>query len=252
VYLFSGLLYIKSGYKIQIVSIVLLLAGYYWLITQVPVPGLGHASLQPETNLGAWLDRTVFGTAHLWSESKTWDPEGLLGTLPAIATTLIGIVTGTWLKRKESSNLVKVGALLAAGAVLVAAGLLWNKSFPINKALWTSSYVLFTGGLAMVCLTLFYWLIDIQGYRWFTKPFVVYGANAILVYVVSELMARTLNRVIINYQGEETSLSAALYHTFFEPYFSPYHASLGWAIGFVLAWMVLLWALYNKRIFIKI
>ncbi len=252
VYLFSGLLYIKTGFRIQALLVVLLLVGYYGLITQVPVPGIGHASLQPETNLGAWLDRTVFGTAHLWSLSKTWDPEGLLGTLPAIGTTLIGILTGTWLKQKDKSNLIKVFALLGVGVVLVAVGLIWNKSFPINKALWTSSYVLFTGGLGILCLTLCYWLIDIQGYRWFTKPFMVYGMNAIVVYVASELMARTLDQLTIDYQGEDTSLGSALYHTFFEPYFSPYHASLGWAIGFVLAWMLVLWVMYNRRIFIKI
>jgi predicted acyltransferase len=252
VYLICGLIFIKSGYRFQAVLAVVILIIYHLLITQVPVPGTGVASLEPETNLGAWLDRTVFTTAHLWSQSKTWDPEGLLSTLPAIATGLLGVLTGTWLKQQTYSPKIKVYAMLAAGALLVAAGLVWNIWLPINKALWTSSFVLFTGGLGLLFLTLCYWLIDIEGYKSIIKPFVVYGVNAITVFVISGLAARSMNRIMVTRDGNKTSLSSALYQQFFSPHFSPNNASLAWAIAYVLVWMIILWVMYNKRIFIKI
>ncbi|QJD95865.1 DUF5009 domain-containing protein [Mucilaginibacter robiniae] len=252
VYLVIGFIYIKTNYRVQAALLLIILVGYYLLLTQVPVPGIGHASLQAETNLGAWLDRTLFGTAHLWQASKTWDPEGLLSSLPAVGTGMLGLLTGTWLKRSDQPNTIKVYALLVAGLVLVIAGLLWNYSFPLNKSIWTSSFVLFTGGLAMWSLTLCYWLIDIQGYRRFTKPMVVYGVNAILVYVSSELIARTMDRLKVDYQGESVSLKEALYDAFFDSYFVPGVASFLWSLCFVLVWLIILWTMYNRKIFIKI
>jgi predicted acyltransferase len=252
VYLLCGLIYVKTDYRIQTVLLIIILIGYYLLMTQVPVPGYGKASLQPETNLGAWLDRLLFTPAHLWKQSRTWDPEGVLGTLPAMGTTLLGILTGTWLKRQTYTEGSKVGAMLVVGILLAGAGLWWNVSFPINKALWTSSYVLFTGGLAIIVFSLFYFLVDVLGYKKWTTPFVVYGVNPITVFVASGLLARTMNKVQINFQGQDMSLSTALYGTFFQDYFSPINASLFWAISFVLVWMIILWIMYNRRIIIKI
>jgi predicted acyltransferase len=252
VYLIAGIIFIKSGYKTQAGLLFFILIVYYILLTQIPVPGVGKPNLQPETNLGAWLDRLIFTTAHLWKQSVTWDPEGILGTLPAVGTALIGILTGTWLKRTDVTATKKVGVMLAAGVVLAITGLIFNSIFPINKALWTSSFVLFTGGLAVVLLSLCYWLIDVKGYQKFTKPFVVYGVNAITVFVASGLMARTMNNIQVDYQDSNTSLSSALYNAFFDPYFSPVNASLAWAISYVLVWMVILWIMYNRGVLIKI
>jgi predicted acyltransferase len=252
VYLICSIIYIKTGYRSQVILLALILAGYYALMTLVPVPDGGVPNLQPETNLGAWLDRTLMGIVHLWKESKTWDPEGLLSTLPAIGTGLLGMLTGAWLKREDRADSTKIYLMLAAGVLIAASGLLWNNWFPINKSLWTSSYVLFTGGLAILSLALCYWLVDVQRYRWFTKPFVVYGVNAITVYVASGLIARSMNRIYIDYNGNNVSLSSAIYNAFFKDIFSPYNASLAWAIAFVLAWMFVLWVMYNRRIFIKI
>jgi predicted acyltransferase len=252
VYLLCGLIYVKTDYRIQTVLLIIILIGYYLLMTQVPVPGYGKASLQPETNLGAWLDRLLFTPAHLWKQSRTWDPEGVLGTLPAMGTTLLGILTGTWLKRQTYTEGSKVGAMLVVGILLAGAGLWWNVSFPINKALWTSSYVLFTGGLAIIVFSLFYFLVDVLGYKKWTTPFVVYGVNPITVFVASGLLARTMNKVQINFQGQDMSLSTALYGTFFQDYFTPINASLAWAVSFVLVWMIILWIMYNRRIIIKI
>ncbi|WP_345950102.1 DUF5009 domain-containing protein [Mucilaginibacter sp. PAMB04274] len=252
VYLICSLIYIKTGYRVQAVLAALFLIGYYLLMTRVPVPGGTAPNLEPETNLGAWLDRTIFTSAHLWKQSKTWDPEGLLSSMPALSTGLLGILTGTWLRQKNYTSQTKVYALLGAGILLTGLGLLWNVWFPINKSLWTSSYVLFAGGLGMLCFMLCYWLIDVQGYRRFTKPFVVYGVNAITVFVVSGMMARAMGRIKVNFQGDKASLNTALYDTLFTPYFSPINASLGWAIGYVLLWMAILWVMYNRGILIKI
>src|SRR5690606_10623690 len=160
-----------------------ILAGYYLLMSLVPVPGIGPANLEPETNLAAWVDRGVFTTNHLWSSSKTWDPEGLLSTIPALATALGGILAGVWLKKKDDAA-NKIAWMFTFGLTGILAGMLWNLFFPINKALWTSSYVLYTAGWASSVLALLYWLIDVKGYRKFTRPFVVYGINAITVFFV--------------------------------------------------------------------
>jgi predicted acyltransferase len=251
-YLISAFIFIKTDYKAQIGLLIFFLIAYYLLLTQIQVPGYGPANLQPETNLGAWIDRTLLGTNHLWKQSRTWDPEGLLGTLPAVGTALLGILTGTWLRQKSKTEMVKVYGMLGAGLVLVVTGWLLNPVFPINKSLWTSTFVLFTGGLAMLLLGLCYWLIDVKGYRKLTKPFVVYGVNAITVFVASGLLARTMNKVQIDYQGDSVSISSAMYDAFFDNYLSPINASLAWAISYVLVWLVILWIMYNRGILVKI
>ena len=151
----------------------------------VPVPGVGYANLEPTTSLTAWLDRTLLGE-HLWQQSKLWDPEGILSTVPSIATTIIGILTGVWLKSNKD-KITKTVWLFVAGCFCMAAGYVWNGWFPINKNLWTSSYVLYTGGLALLFLGICYWFIDVRNSRWWIKPFQVYGLNAITAYFLSEV-----------------------------------------------------------------
>lgn len=252
VYLLCALIYVKTGYRTQLGLLALALVSYYLLMTLVPVPGYGKASLDAETNLGAWLDRLIFTPAHLWNQSHTWDPEGLLGTLPAMGTCLLGILTGTWLKQKGRSEGAKVGGIIITGLMLVSAGLLWNMAFPINKALWTSSFVLFTGGLAMMLFATSYWLIDVLQYRKFTKPFLVYGVNPITVFVASGLLARTLNHVNVTVKGSQVNVNSFLYQNFFTPYFSPLNASLVWAICYVLFWLIILWVMHKKGLVVKV
>ena len=143
----------------------------------VPAPGFAAGDLTKEGSLPSYVDRVVFGK-HVWAQAKVYDPEGLLSTIPAIATTLIGVLTGHWL-RTEKTRYEKAAGMFVVGAVCVAIGWAWNAFFPINKALWTSSYVLFTGGLALQFLAFCYWLIDIKGYRRWARPFEVFGLNAI-------------------------------------------------------------------------
>jgi predicted acyltransferase len=244
VYFISTILYLKTSQKTRDWIFAGALIGYFIIMTCIPVPGIGYANLEPETNMGAWIDRLAFTPDHLWRESHTWDPEGLLGTIPAVATALFGIRVGSWLKRKDRDDQVKTNWMFTFGIIAVMAGLFWDLFFPINKALWTSSFVLYTGGLATIGLALSYWLIDIQGYKRFTFPFVVFGTNAITAYVLSGF--------IPHYMGMIRVHGLSIYQTFFAPYFSPVNASLVSAIFTVLILWVVMWIFYIKKIFIKI
>lgn len=253
VFFISSVIFLKTSEKNIFRLFIVLLAVYWALMTFVPVPGVGYANLEKETNLGAWIDRSVLGEAHLWKSAKTWDPEGILGTIPAVATGLFGILAGVYLKRKDLDAATKMAWLFSAGFAAIALGWVWGLQFPINKSLWTSSFVLFTGGLATVVLSMSYWIIDVNNYNRFTKPFVVYGVNAITVFFLSGLIPRILNMIKVSRpDGSETGTQKWLYETFFTPYFSPVNASLAWAVTFVLFWLGILWLMYNRRIIIKV
>jgi len=253
VFFISAVLFLKLNTKNIFRAIIIILMSYWALMTFVPVPGVGYPNLEKETNLGAWLDRTILTEAHLWKSAKTWDPEGILSTLPAIATGLFGVLVGVYLKRKDVEPGNKIAWLFSIGTICVLAGLLWDLEFPINKALWTSSYVLYTGGLATIVLALSYWIIDVNNYNRFTKPFVVYGVNAITVFFVSGLMPRLLNMIKLTLpNGEKTGALSWFYQTHFVPYFSPINASLAYAIVFILFFYVILWIMYKKNIIIKV
>ncbi|RRA98053.1 acyltransferase family protein [Larkinella rosea] len=253
VYLACSLIYIKTDTKTQGWLIGILLVGYWLLMSFVPVPDFGSANLDPETNLGAWFDRTLLGGQHLWKTAKVWDPEGLLSTLPAVATGLSGIRAGTLLKSNRSEA-EKTAWLFVAGCLSLIGAYVWNGFFPINKSLWTSSFVLLTSGLALQALALCYWLIDVQGYQRWTKPFVAFGVNAITVFFLSGLIPRLLNMIKTQQpDGTEMGGKEWLYQTFFVTYFeSPYNASLAGALTFVLIWFVILYVMYQKKIIIKI
>lgn len=253
VFFISAVIFLKQSEKNIFKIIIGILITYWLLMTFVPVPNVGYANLEKETNLGAWLDRTILTEAHLWKAAKTWDPEGILSTLPAIATGLFGVLVGGYLKRKDVETATKISWLFSVGILAIVAGLLWDLQFPINKALWTSSYVLYTGGLATITLSLCYWIIDVNGFKSFTKPFVVYGLNAITVFFLSGLMPRALNLVKITQpDGTEIGALSWFYKTCFAPYFTPINASLAYAIVFILFWFVILWTMHKKNIIIKV
>jgi predicted acyltransferase len=253
VFFMSAIIFVKNTEK-NIFRIMIGLLVFYWaMMTFVPVPGVGYPNLEKETNLGAWIDRSILTEAHLYKSAKTWDPEGLFSTIPAIATGLFGVLVGLYLKRKDIDAATKIAWLFSTGFAAIGFGLLWDLQFPINKALWTSSFVLYTGGLATVILSLSYWIIDIQQYNKFTTPFVVYGVNAITVFFLSGLLPRTLNMIKVNMpDGQETGLQNWLYQTFYSANFSPVNSSLAWAVSQILFWYVLLYIMYKRKIIIKV
>jgi predicted acyltransferase len=253
VFLLSSIIFLKNTEK-NIFRIGIGILILYWvLMNLVPVPGVGYPNLEKETNLGAWLDRAIFTQAHLWRSAKTWDPEGFLSTLPAISTGLFGVLVGTYLRRRDLDESTKVAWLFCVGAISTGLGLLWDLQFPINKSLWTSSFVLYAGGLATIILSLCYWLIDIYKQDKFTMPFVAYGKNAITVFFLSGLLPRTLNMFTIKQaDGGESGLETWLYSNWFAPHFSPINASLAWAVVQILFWFVIMYIMYKRKIFIKV
>ncbi len=252
----SALLTFRTTLRQQVLIVVGLLYGYWFAITLLPVPGAGGgigATLldDPSRTLGAWLDRTVLG-GHLWVGSKTWDPEGILSTVPAVGTAMLGVIAGRWLSSSRPLS-ERLAALFAAGAIGMMTGLMWHWSLPINKGLWTSSYVVFTAGMACVTLATISWVIDVMGVTWWTRPLVIYGMNPLVAFVGSGMMARTIYTLWkVEYGGQVVPVEAAIYQSVFASWLEPRNASLAFAVCFVLTWYGILWVLWRRKIFLKV
>ncbi len=228
-----------------------LLLGYWLAMVLVPVPGHGAGDLSPQGNLEAWVDHAVLGR-HTWKHAPgPGDPEGILSTLPAIATALAGLFTGDWLRSSRTAQ-EKLRGMILWGCVATGAGLLCDLFFPINKNLWTSSYVLFTAGLALLLLAATYYVLDIKHWAGWEKPFLVFGTNAIAAYVASALILKSTLLIHRQEGGETVTLQKWLYDRLFVPWLPDYVASLAWALMFVALCWALTAVLYRRRIFIKI
>ena len=250
-YFLASIIFLNTKVRTQVAITIALLVVYWLLVKLVPAPGFAAGDLTKEGSLPSFVDRVVFGK-HVWAQAKVYDPEGLLSTVPALATTLMGVLAGHWLRTSKSAY-EKVAGLFVVGALCTAVGWAWNAFFPINKALWTSSYVLFTGGLALQFLAICYWVIDIKGYRKWAKPFEVFGVNALALYIGAGLMADLLGVIkLTGADGTKVPLGFWIYDNVFTPLASPINASLGFAICFVLVWLGLMWILYRRKIFIKV
>lgn len=248
-YFFASIIYLTARLRVQILALVALLAGYWLLMTVVRVPGVGRGALTPDGNLAAYIDFAVL-RGHIYRPH--WDPEGLLSTLPAIATVLFGILTGHFLRAAAGSK-ERLAGLLAGGALAVLIGQIMNIWFPINKNIWTSSYTVFTAGMALLLFAMCYWLVDLRGYRKWAKPFEVYGMNAIAVYVLSGLAGKaSVTWKIMQGDGKEVLIKTFLYNKYFAFLANPLNASLSWAVAYVLFWLAVMWVLYQRKIFIKI
>ncbi len=248
-YCAASLLVLYAGIRGQAVTAVLLIVVYGALMKWVPLPGPGVGLLEPDTNLAAYIDQALMA-GHLWHHH--WDPEGLLSTVPAISTTLIGVLAGHWLRARRSSG-QRLRGLLLGGLAGIGLGLVLDVWLPINKALWSSSYVVFTGGAGLISLALCHWLVDLKGYRLWATPFVVFGTNAILAYALSTSMTKALALwTVTRADGVEVMLKTYLFELCFLRLATHRLASLLYALAFVLLWLGLMSLLYRKRIFIKI
>jgi predicted acyltransferase len=252
-YLVGAVIVLSTGVRGQIATLIGLLVGYWTLMTLVPVPGVGRGVLEPDLNLSNWLDLRIIGTKHLPHDTRTWDPEGLLSTLGAVATVLCGVLAGHWL-RSAGRGWPKTAGLVMAGAAGVGVGLTWNQAFPINKSLWTGSYVLFSGGIACLILGFLYWLVDTKERRRWARPFLVFGTNAITAYWLSSVLAIVLDWITVPGPSatEAVVVKTFLYEHLFASWLAPIDASLAYAIAYVLLWLGLLTLLYRRRIFIRI
>ena len=252
-YLVSSIIFLKTNWRTQAVIAAALLLIYWFLMTVVPVFIFGAADLSKEGNLAAHIDRWLLGP-HIWKGGVVYDPEGLLSTMPAIATTLCGILAGHWL-RSTRTRFEKVGGLFFAGAIAVTVGWAWHFFFPINKSLWTSSYVVFTAGMALQLLAVCYWLVDIKGYKGWAKPFRIFGTNALALFFFSGVLARLLTDKhwqLMRANGKMGNLQTFIFDHFFASWATPINASLFYAIVYIFFWLFLMWLLYRKNIFIKV
>ena len=231
------------------------LAVAYWaLLRWVPAPGGVAGDLTPAGNLGAWIDRTVIGEAHLWRQSRTWDPEGLLSTLPAIATALTGVAAGVVL-RSERPAASKATILAAWGGAAMLLGWLWGLSFPINKNLWTSSYVLFTSGMASILLAFCHLAMDRPDVplKQVLRPFIVLGRNALVLFVLSGLLVKTLVLLKVGAaSGTPVSLYTWIFQHVFAPWNTPKNASLMFAFAALFVLYAVLEVLYRRRWFLRV
>ncbi len=254
-YFAAAILELWSDRRGQIIAIAACLFGYWALLRFVPVPGLGVPGrdipfMDPNRNLAAWLDRKLF-MGHLFDTTR--DPEGILSTIPAIATTLLGVLTGHWLRSRKAPA-TKAIVMLLAGILGLIAGEVWNTWFPINKNLWTSSFAVFTGGFALVFLAILYWLLEIKRWRgaW-TIPILVFGMNAIAGFVADSLVyGPGYSFTVKQPDGVSVSWHDAAQAKLVSLGASPPNASLIYSLGAVIFCWTLLWFLWRKRIFLKV
>ena len=261
-YLAAGLLTQRTTLRQQVQIIAGLLLGYWFVMTVLPVPGEGTIGAllldTPPRTMAAWTDRLVldwsqygFGN-HLWVGGVTWDPEGVLSTIPAICTAMLGNLAGRWIGERRPLT-ERLAGLFSAGSLGMMAGLMWNWVFPINKSLWTSSYVVFCAGLACVSLATVMWVVDFQKVRGWTKFFVVYGVNPTIAFVGSGVLARCIYSIFkVTKDGKRIPLQQGIYETLFASWLSPINASLAFAVAFVLFWYAILYYLYKRNIIFKV
>jgi predicted acyltransferase len=234
----AGLIYLGGGLRWQVSWLLGLLLGYWMVMICIPVPGYGAGVLTMQGSLESYIDRLLLpGRLH----DGIHDPEGVLSTIPAIGTALLGVLTGSFLQWESAAWPMwkKAAALAAAGALLVLLGFAWGFAFPINKRLWTSSFVLYAGGFSLLLLSIFYAIIDVAGYRKWAFPLVVIGANSILIYVASE--------GAIDFAHTANYFFGGLIHL------SPLNGQQVWtAISVTMIQWIFLYILYKKKIFLKV
>lgn len=251
-YLLAALLVVltggAAGWRLQAGVAAALLLGYWLLMTRVAPPGGAAGDLSPAGNLAGYVDRLVLGP-HIWQVSRFYDPEGVLSTLPAVATTLLGVLAGHWIRSDRPGRRVAAG-LAIGGLAATGAGWLWGLTFPINKSLWTSSYALFMSGLAALALAACYWSIEVRGWRGWARPFVVLGVTALPLFFLSSFMARLLILIRVGPGGPR--LQAWLFDHLFAPWLPPVDASLAYALAYVLLWWGLMWALHRSGVRLRV
>ena len=258
-YLLAALLYLalpkdpRRRSAILASAIAILLAAYWIVLTRIPVPGFGPGHLDTLRSLPAYLDRAVFTTAHMWpwgltpGIGVTFDPEGILSTMPALATTLFGVLAGELL-RTSFSPTRKAVTLAAAGVLLMAAGLALSPAMPLIKKLWTPSFAILSAGFALTAFAVLYTLIDIRSYRRWTPPALVFGTNAILAFTLSGILTTTLGLIHVGPQNLHAWANQHLFAT----WLPPRPASLAYALCIVGINLLFLLPLYRRRIFLRV
>ena len=244
-YLIAAAIFLFIGVRGQIAAVLSLLGGYWALMTLYPTPGCGAGALEMGCNFARYVDSLAL-SGHMWSHTKTWDPEGIVSTLPAIATTLFGALAG-YILRLPRSEAEKTAWLFAGGNALLFTGSVLSLWMPFNKSLWTTPYSVLMAGLAMNAFAVCYWLVDVQGYRRWSRPFAIFGMNAIAAFVLSGILGRLL--AILKVDG--VTLHQIVYDGAFAPFASPKNASLLFALANVGVLYGVAYFLYRRRWFVR-
>jgi predicted acyltransferase len=252
-YLLGSVIVLNTTWRGQAWWLAGLLVFYYAAMTYIPVPDIGVGVLDPGRNLSAYLDQFVL-TGHMWVSTKTWDPEGLFSTIPAIGTTLCGVLTGHLLLSSYTRS-EKAMIMIGYGIAGLVIGHVMSWFMPINKSLWTSSYVVFMAGWALIFLAVFYYVMDIRGWTIWAKPFTVYGLNALIVFAGSGLVAKIMGLIKITVDpitGRQVGLKTFLFDNYFAPFADPLNASLLYAIAFNVVFLGIAWGMHYKKWYVKI
>ena len=255
-YLLGSLIYLYTSTRVQLISIFILFVSYWMMMFYIPIPEYGAGLFEKGNNFAAYLDSLIL-KGHMWSATKTWDPEGIISTIPAIASVLMGAITGDYLRKSEQGKIEKSAWMFVSGAGLLLIGAALDMWMPINKNLWTVSYTVFMGGWALCVFGIFYFLIDAKGIKKWAHPFAVYGMNAIFVFVLSGVVGRAIGLWKFNVRLSDgsfadISLKSIVTQNVFEPYLSPLNASLAFAICWIIFMYLIVWVMYKKKIFIKV
>ncbi|MGE5316338.1 MAG: acyltransferase family protein [Acidobacteriota bacterium] len=259
-YVLASAIYLNASSARAIVAWIVGILGAYWImLTMVPVPEFGAGNLTPMGSIARWIDSMVIGTNHTWrgAPAPGFDPEGVISTLGAIGTALFGVLVGLYLKVKDVSKEEKTSWMFVAGSVLLLLGAIFDMWVPINKNLWTPSYVVFMAGFATCIFGMFYFLIDAKGYKKWATPLVIYGMNAIFVFALSGVLGRLQGLLKFNVQLSDgtydwVTIQRLLMDNVFKPNLSPLNASLAWAILWDLMLFFFAWLMWRKKWFLKV
>ena len=246
VFFIASILFLHFNWKVLLGIFSAILIGYWLLMTQIPING-ELPLLTKESNLASVVDLKVLTVNHMWK--KLYDPEGLLSTIPAVATTILGIFLGLILLNKNKEKWQKLVQFIIIGIVALIVGYIWGIYFPLNKALWTSSYVLVTGGWASLVFALIYFVADILNHETWGKPAIIFGSNAITVFFMSGVIARLFGMIKLS-NGK--SIHANLYEIVTSIVSIPKLSSLIYAVFVILFYYLVALFLYRKKIFIKV
>jgi predicted acyltransferase len=264
-YLIVGLFYLfDERVSTKIAALAMVLIGYWVLVQWVPVPGAGLPGrdvplLDKNQNIVAWADRQLM-PGHLyedWPDHDARDPEGLLSDIPALGTALLGLLTGLWLRDQRSVKAKALG-LAAGAAACLALGYLWSVWLPLNKKMWTSSYVLVAAGWSLVAFAFFYWLIEFKGWcrkgwsKGLVSPWLVFGSNAIAAYMISELIGTAIEMIHFTADGRVTNPLLYAHVHFLGPIPNPGWRAFAYSVSYTFLCFVPVWVMYRKKIFLKV
>jgi predicted acyltransferase len=252
-YVAASALFLTTRVRALVLWCICLLGAYWALVMLVPVPGFGPGVLNPVGSLCWFVDSSILkGHTWIYAPAEGFDPEGVVSTIPALATTLFGVLTG-WFLRSDRPRVEKPAPMFVAGFAMVLAGVVAGVWLPINKNMWTSSYALLMGGWALVCFAAFYWVIEVKNRAGWTTPLVIFGMNAITLYVLSELTATLLEVITTGSSaGAPLSLHAQVYSALFAPIPGPANASLAYAVAFDAVMFAAGWIMWKRKWFLRV